>query len=74
MFPSLKRPDGFLDKVHKSLETLMPEKSKMEELIRIQADDLMFIPLYNVSEILRHSAERARHGLPRMVALHCLHP
>ncbi len=51
MFPSLKRPDGFLDKVHKSLETLMPEKSKMEELIRIQADDLMFIPLYNVSEI-----------------------
>ena len=39
MFPSLKRPDGFLDKVRKSLETLMPDKSKMEELMRMLADD-----------------------------------
>jgi hypothetical protein len=29
----------------------MPERAKMEELIKIQGDDLMFIPLYNVSEI-----------------------
>jgi peptide/nickel transport system substrate-binding protein len=51
MFPSLKRPEGFLDKIDQSLKTLTPEKSKMEELTRIQAEDTMTIPLYNVSEI-----------------------
>ena len=29
----------------------MPDKAKMEELTRIQAEDIMTIPLYNVSEI-----------------------
>jgi peptide/nickel transport system substrate-binding protein len=51
MFPSLKRPEGFLDKIDQSLKTLTPEKSKMEELTRIQAEDTMTIPLYNQSEI-----------------------
>jgi peptide/nickel transport system substrate-binding protein len=51
MWPSLKRPDGFQDKIMKSLETLMPEKSKMEELTRIQAEEWMFIPLYRQAEI-----------------------
>jgi peptide/nickel transport system substrate-binding protein len=51
MWPSLKRPEGFQDKITKSLETLMPDKAKMEELIRIQAEDWMIIPLYRQAEI-----------------------
>jgi peptide/nickel transport system substrate-binding protein len=51
MFPSLKRPDGFLDKIDASLKTLQPDTKKMEELTRIQAEDIMIIPLYNQSEI-----------------------
>jgi peptide/nickel transport system substrate-binding protein len=51
MFPSLKRPEGFLDKIDASLKTLQPETTKMEELTRIQAEDTMTIPLYNQSEI-----------------------
>jgi peptide/nickel transport system substrate-binding protein len=51
MFPSLKRPDGFLDKIDQSLKTLTPDKGKMEELTRIQAEDTMTIPLYRQSEI-----------------------
>jgi peptide/nickel transport system substrate-binding protein len=49
--PSLKRPEGFLDKINQSLKTLQPDRSKMEELTRIQAEDIMTIPLYNQSEI-----------------------
>ena len=51
MWPSLKRPEGFQDKIVKSLETLMPEKAKMEELTKIQAEDWMIIPLYRQAEI-----------------------
>jgi peptide/nickel transport system substrate-binding protein len=51
MFPSLKRPDGFQDKIEKSLQTLTPDKSKMEELTRMQAEEWMTIPLYHQSEI-----------------------
>ena len=50
-WPSLKRPEGFVDKIDKSLKTLNPDRSKMEELTKIQADDVMTIPLYHVSEI-----------------------
>jgi peptide/nickel transport system substrate-binding protein len=51
IWPSLKRPEGFQEKIMKSLETLMPEKAKMEELTRIQTEDLLFIPLYRQAEI-----------------------
>jgi peptide/nickel transport system substrate-binding protein len=51
MWPSMKRPEGFQDKIVKSLETLMPDKSKMEELTRIQAEEWMIIPLYRQAEI-----------------------
>lgn len=50
-FPSVKRPEGFVDKIDKSLKTLMPDKAKMEELTKIQADDMMTIPLYNANDI-----------------------
>ena len=49
-FPSMKRPDGFVDKLNASLETLVPEKANMEELTRILIDDVTFIPLYYISE------------------------
>jgi peptide/nickel transport system substrate-binding protein len=51
MWPSLKRPEGFQDKITKSLETPMPDKSRMEELTKIQAEESMIIPLYRQSEI-----------------------
>ena len=50
MFPSVKRPDGFTDKLEKSLQTVMPDKAKMEELTKMLADDWMTIPLYHQSE------------------------
>ena len=68
MFPSLKRPEGFLDKIDQSLKTLKPEKSKMEELTRIQAEDTMTIPLYNQSEIYILQPEVHDTGLSRVVA------
>lgn len=49
-FPSLKRPDGFVDKLDASLETLVAEKANMEELTRMLIDDATFIPLYYISE------------------------
>jgi len=50
IFPSLKRPEGFVNKIDVSLNTLAPEKTRMEELTRIMIDDTMIIPLYYVSE------------------------
>jgi len=48
--PSLKRPDGFVNKIDASLKTLTPEKTRMEELTKIMMDDTMVIPIYYVSE------------------------
>jgi len=48
--PSLKRPEGFLNKLDASLNALAPEKTRMEELTRMIIDDTMIIPLYYVSE------------------------
>ena len=50
-WPSLKRPDGLVDKLDVSLRTATPEDPKMQELTKMQADDAMFIPLYYVSEM-----------------------
>lgn len=45
-FPSLKRPEGFVEKLEVSLSTLLPEKAKMEELSRMLIDDITVIPIY----------------------------
>ncbi len=50
-WPSLKRPDGLMDKLDASLGTATPEDPKMRELTKMLADDAMFIPLYYVSEM-----------------------
>ena len=48
--PSLKRPEGFVNKIDASLNTLAPEKNRMEELTRIMIDEAMIIPVYHISE------------------------
>jgi peptide/nickel transport system substrate-binding protein len=48
--PSLKRPEGFVNKIDASLNTLAPEKTRMEELTRIMIDNAMIIPIYYISE------------------------
>jgi peptide/nickel transport system substrate-binding protein len=50
IFPSLKRPEGYVNKLDASLSTLAPEKTRMEELTRMMLDDTTIIPLYHVSE------------------------
>ena len=50
-FPSLKRTDGLLDKLNASLKTVNPDDGKMQELTRMQIDDVMFIPIYYVYEM-----------------------
>jgi peptide/nickel transport system substrate-binding protein len=50
IFPSLKRPEGYVNKLDASLSTLVPEKTRMEELTRMILDDRTVIPLYHVSE------------------------
>ncbi len=50
-FPSLKRPEGFIDKIDASLRTPVPDEGKMQELTRIMADDAMIIPIYYVYEM-----------------------
>ena len=50
-FPSLKRTEGLLDKLDKSLSTVSPEDGKMQELTRMAADDMMIIPIYYVYEM-----------------------
>lgn len=49
-FPNMKRPDGFVEKLDTSLQTLYAEKAKMEELTRLLIDDATFIPIFYVSE------------------------
>ena len=50
-WPSLKRPEGLLNKIDASLRTLVPEDGKMQELTRIAADDAMIIPIYYIYEM-----------------------
>jgi peptide/nickel transport system substrate-binding protein len=50
-WPSLKRPEGLLDKIDASLRTLVPEDAKMQELTRIAAEDIMIIPIYYIAEM-----------------------
>ena len=50
-FPSLKRAAGLLEKLDASLRTVAPEDVKMQELTRIQADDVMIVPIYYVHEM-----------------------
>jgi peptide/nickel transport system substrate-binding protein len=50
-FPSLKRTDGLLGKLDASLKTVNPDDGKMQELTRMQIDDVMFIPIYYVYEM-----------------------
>jgi len=50
-WPSLKRPEGLVDKIDTSLRTLELDDAKMQELTRMQVEDAMFIPLYYVSEM-----------------------
>jgi peptide/nickel transport system substrate-binding protein len=50
-WPSLKRPEGLVDKIDASLRTLELDDAKMQEMTRMQAEDAMFIPLYYVSEM-----------------------
>jgi len=50
-WPSLKRPEGLLDKLDASLKTLAPEDVKMQELTRIAAEDVMIIPIYYIYEM-----------------------
>jgi peptide/nickel transport system substrate-binding protein len=50
-FPSLKRPANLIEKIDASLSTVNPEDKKMQELTRIQGEDIMIIPLYYVSEM-----------------------
>jgi peptide/nickel transport system substrate-binding protein len=50
-FPSLKRTEGFLDKLDASLRTLAPEASRCQELTGMMAEDAMFIPIYYVYEM-----------------------
>ena len=48
--PSMKRTDGLVDKINASLNTLAPEKTRMEEMTRMIIDDAMIIPIYYISE------------------------
>jgi peptide/nickel transport system substrate-binding protein len=50
-FPSLKRPDGFLDKLAASLKTPAPDPKLGQELTRMLVDDLTIIPIYYVNEM-----------------------
>ena len=50
-FPSLKRTKGLVDKIDASLKTLTPEDAELEELTRMQAEDVMYIPIYQVPVI-----------------------
>jgi peptide/nickel transport system substrate-binding protein len=50
-WPSLKRPEGLVEKIDTSLRTLAPEDTKMQELTRMLAEDAMIIPVYYISEM-----------------------
>ena len=50
-FPGLKRTEGLLDKLKASLATPTQEVARAEELTRMQAEDVMFIPIYDVCDI-----------------------
>ncbi len=45
-FISMKRPDGLVSKLDASLRTLTAEDAKGQEMTRMTADDVMFIPIY----------------------------
>ena len=49
-FPSLKRPDGLVQKLDASLQTLKPEKAKMEELTQIMIQNATVVPMFYISE------------------------
>ena len=48
--PSMKRTDGLVDKINASLNTLAPEKARMEEMTKMIIDDAMIVPIYYISE------------------------
>jgi peptide/nickel transport system substrate-binding protein len=50
-FPSLKRTDGLLDRLDKSLVTVSPEDGQMQELTKMAGDDMMIIPIYYMYEM-----------------------
>jgi len=50
-FPSLKRPDGFLDKLGGSLKTPTPDPKLGQELTKTLIDDVTVIPVYYVNEM-----------------------
>ena len=50
-FPSLKRTDGLLEKLDVSMATTTPEDSKGQELTKMMAEDVMFIPIYYIYEM-----------------------
>jgi peptide/nickel transport system substrate-binding protein len=50
-WPSLKRTEGLVDKIDASLRTLVPDDAKMQELTKMQADDVMIIPIYYIYEM-----------------------
>jgi len=49
-FPSLKRPEGFIEKLEASLSTVVPERERMEELTRMLIEDVTVIPIDHSSE------------------------
>jgi peptide/nickel transport system substrate-binding protein len=50
-FPSLLRPNGFLDKLAVSLRTPAPDQKSGQELTKMLVDDMTVIPIYYVSEM-----------------------
>jgi ABC-type oligopeptide transport system substrate-binding subunit len=46
----LKRPDGFIEKLEASLNTLLPERKLMEELSQMLVQDVTVIPVNHSSE------------------------
>jgi peptide/nickel transport system substrate-binding protein len=45
-FISMKRPEGLINRLDASLKTVAAEDAKGQELTRMTADDVMFIPIY----------------------------
>jgi peptide/nickel transport system substrate-binding protein len=50
-FPPLKRPANLVEKIDLSLATLNPDDKKMQELTKMLADDVTFIPLFYTFEM-----------------------
>jgi len=50
-FPSLKRPDGLLEKLDVSLKTPAPDPKLGLEMSKLLLDDLTVIPIYYVNEM-----------------------